>query len=67
MQIENINLRQKLAILTDGQMVNITNFLDIDGDETTDLEEVTAVVAGPDNCGKWYTDLLDSFTTSRPN
>lgn len=68
LQIMNVNLRQRKAILTDGQLVEISKFLDHDGDETDDLEEAVAMVAGPDQCGKWYADSVDSFfPVSRPN
>jgi len=48
-------------MLTDGQIIPITNLLDEDGDETGDLNEARAFVAGPDSSGKWHTDSIESY------
>lgn len=56
----SINLGQKLAALTDGQIIPITNFLDRDNEET-DAEFAAEFVAGPDHYGKWYRDEVDGF------
>lgn len=61
MQIVAIHLRQRLAMLDDGQQVGITNLFDCDGDDTDNLDEAVALVAGPTSCGQWLTDSVGCF------
>lgn len=56
----SINLGQKLAALTDGQVIPITTFLDNDNEET-EPEFAVDFVAGPDQQGKWYRDEVGTF------
>lgn len=63
MQVElcSVSLGQRLAMLTDGQIIPITNMLDCDGDDTDEPSEARAFVAGPDANGKWHEDSLDTY------
>lgn len=44
MDVLAINLNARRAMRTDGELCEITNMLDCDGDETNDPEEALAVV-----------------------
>lgn len=50
-----LNPNTRLIILMDGEPIEIVRFMDIDGQDTDDLDEAIACVAGPDLDGNWYT------------
>jgi len=61
MQIESVNLGQRLALTTDQQIVPITNLIDEFGDDTDEPSEADQFVAGPLKCGTWLTESTSSF------
>ena len=58
--IEAINLAKKQAILSNGEYVPITTYVDIDGEETDDHEIAITFVCGSDLEG-WFVDYLCHF------
>lgn len=52
--VDLIDLDARYVLMTDGKVLQITNFLDSDGDETDDPYEATVCVAGEDGYG-WLT------------
>lgn len=67
MQVElcSVQLVKRLAMLTDGQIIGITELLDEDGDPTDDPNEAAAFVAGPDAEGKFHEDILQYYGVSK--
>jgi LDH2 family malate/lactate/ureidoglycolate dehydrogenase len=61
MGIQALNIPQRLALLSDGSTVPITNLFDALGDETTDPAEAVAFVCG--RSGHWLCDLIANFET----
>lgn len=59
--IQAINLRQSLALRSDGETVPITNMLDFEGDETEDFEEAVSFVAGSDSA--WFSGAVADYPT----
>lgn len=57
--IAAINRTKCLAILDDDSIVPITNLYDADGDETDDLNEAVAFVAGEGK--RWFTRPFSDF------
>ena len=58
LEVQMIHRKRGIAILSDGQEVPVTNWLDGEGD--CDPAEATACVCGPCFDGKWYSvDLKD--------
>jgi len=61
--VDGVNLRARLALISDGTTRPITNMLDVDGDETDDpADAVSVVCGGPDAAGRdcwWALDLAD--------
>jgi hypothetical protein len=55
-----IHVRQKQAMMTDGSIIPITNFIDHEGEES-EPEDAVQFVAGPDGDGKWWTDCIESY------
>jgi hypothetical protein len=49
----NISFSERKVALSDGSIIPITNFLDLDGDETEELDIVCTIVAGPMPNGRW--------------
>lgn len=60
LEVDAINRAIGIAILSDGQHVPITNWIDADGDECGPADAV-ACACGPDIKGKWYAVNLGSF------
>lgn len=52
--VELIDLDARYVLMTDGKVLQITTFLDSDGDDTDDPYEATVCVAGEDGYG-WFT------------
>jgi hypothetical protein len=64
--INAINRDQRLAVTDDGQVCQITNLFDRDGDETDNAEAaVVAVVKLADE--EWLTVDLTAFGTAKVN
>jgi hypothetical protein len=55
-----INRARSMAFATDGGLVPITNWFDVDADECGP-EDAVACVAGPDSEGKWWSLDLSAF------
>jgi hypothetical protein len=60
-----INLRERLCVLSNGEVIPITNMFDCTGDETDEPEEATAFVAGPTPDDKWIVDHVDAYNGVR--
>lgn len=58
-QIAAINRSQRLALLDDDSTVPITTLFDAEGDETNDMAEATAFVAGRDRL--WFSHAFADF------
>lgn len=52
--VDIINLRERYALMTDGKVLPITNFMNAGGEETDDPYEAVVCVAGEDGYG-WLT------------
>lgn len=64
--IQAVNVRGRLALTADGVECEITNLLDIDGDETDDADAAeSAVAALPD--GRWAWIKLSEFEPATVN
>lgn len=61
MDIQALSLSQRLAFLTDGSAVPITNLFDAWGEETDALEQAVSFVCGAGRV--WLSDRLDRFET----
>lgn len=57
--VQAINLTKRLALLSDGATVPVTNLLDADGDETQEPAQAVGFVAGEG--GTWFAGLLSDF------
>lgn len=55
-----VNCAARVAILSDGEQLPITNFADSDGDDCEPADAI-ACVAGPDRDGKWWAIDLRHF------
>ena len=64
LDVEAVNLTQGLVLLSDGSTLPITNRF-VNGEEVSDADgrAITAVVAGPDTAGKWWTVDMGDFDT----
>jgi hypothetical protein len=58
--VQALNLTGRLALLTDGTTVPITNLFDLAGDETDDLAEAVSFVCGTGQ--HWWSDLISAFS-----
>lgn len=63
MDIQALSVPRRLAFLTDGSTVPITNLFDAWGDETDDASEAVSFVCGAGRV--WLSDRLDRFETVR--
>jgi hypothetical protein len=63
MDIQALSVPQRLAFLTDGSTVPITNLFDAWGDETDDLADAVSFVCGAGRM--WFSDRLDQYQTVR--
>jgi hypothetical protein len=61
LEVQMIHRAKAIAILSDGQEIQITNWIDVEGDECGHADAV-ACACGPDSKGKWYAVNLGSFT-----
>lgn len=61
LEVDAVHRARGIAILSDGQEVPITNWIDIDGNEC-DYADAVACACGPDVDGNWYAVALGSFT-----
>lgn len=57
--VQAINLSRRLALISDGSTVPVTNLLDADGDEAAAPEEAVGFVAGEG--GTWFAGLLSDY------
>jgi hypothetical protein len=60
-----IHLERRLFLSEDGDVFPITNLYDAEGDETDDIGEAVAAVAGTE--GRWFAFRLDDFETTPVN
>lgn len=60
-EVSAISLEELLVLLESGECIPITRMVDIDGDETDDIDFAIAVVAGPTSDGQWLTIDLTGF------
>lgn len=60
-EVSAINLDELLVMLGSGECIPITMMVDIDGDETDEIDFAIAVVAGPMSDGRWLTIDLTGF------
>ena len=67
LEVISVNLREKVAVLSDDSIIRITNLFDMDGDEPNTLPETVAVIAGPDKNGKWHNIDYRKFRTEKAN
>ena len=61
LEVDAIHRAGGIAILSDGQELPITNWIDADGDECAPADAV-ACACGPCKKGKWYAVNLHCFT-----
>lgn len=61
LEVDAINRKLGIAILSDGQEIPVTNWFDMDGNEC-DYADAVACACGPDFDGNWYAVALGSFT-----
>lgn len=61
LDVDAIHRARGIAMLSDGQEIPVTNWIDIDGDECSQ-EDAVACACGPDANGKWYAVNLSCFT-----
>ena len=59
--IEYLNLTQKFLVLSDNQILEITNMMDGEGDNTDDPEVAESIVAGPDKNEQWWAVNISSL------
>jgi hypothetical protein len=57
--VASVNLSRRLAVLTDGETVPVTQMFDADGDDTDDPAQAAAFVAG--RPGKWFSCATKVF------
>lgn len=62
LEVQAVNLPGRMALLTDGQQLHITNLIDDDGDDTDDEADAVCAVAGPDSLGQWWSIDLRQFS-----
>ncbi len=60
--IVHVNLSKRLATTESGEIVPVVHMFDDDGEETNDVAECAAFVAGPTSYGMWLVDKTASFT-----
>lgn len=56
-----------MFLLLDGELIPVTNLLDVNGDETDDPELADRFVAGPLPNGQWMSGTFDEFKFSKMN
>lgn len=59
-EVEAVSRTCAMVILTNGERLTITNWLDFDGDECA-AEDAVVAVAGPDEHGFWFAIDLSAF------
>jgi len=59
LDVEAINVAERIALLSDGSSAPITNLFDADGEETVDADEAVAFVAGAG--AQWFAGRIDSY------
>lgn len=59
--LEAVNLRQRLALTEDQEVIPITNLIDAFGDETDKVEDAVAFVCGPTAKGHWISDDIATY------
>lgn len=60
LEVQMVHRAKGIAILSDGQEIPITNWIDMDGDECGYADAV-ACACGPDFDGRYYAVALGSF------
>lgn len=53
-EVSCVNLNGRVAVMEDGQVLAVTNFIDAHGEEC-EVDEAIICVAGPDKDGMWMT------------
>ena len=56
--VEAVNIADRLALLTDGTVIPITNLIDDDGDDC-EADAAVVAIAGQDGLGWWCIELAD--------
>lgn len=64
MRVVAFSLDQGWADLANGETVPITNWIS-DGEDTEDVDEVTAFVCGPTKDGLWVAEDMSRFEKAR--
>lgn len=67
MNLRSANLFGRFAVLTDDQVLPITNMFDAYGEDTDNPEEVVKIVVGPSDDGKWAVFDLTGGERERNN
>jgi hypothetical protein len=57
---EAVCVSKSLAVMTTGEILQVTDWFDSEGDECPPCEAV-ACIAGPDIEGRWYSISLSDF------
>jgi hypothetical protein len=60
LDVESVNMEQRLAVLSNGVTVPVTKLFDEDGDETDDPCEADTFECGSELTG-WFVCLMDDF------
>lgn len=62
--VYSLNLSEKggVALLTNDEIVAVTNYYDDDGNNMTRQDAFTWFVCGPSTAGYWFTERMEDFT-----
>ena len=64
--VSMVNVSQRFAVLTTGEVLQLTNLLDDEGEETDNLDDAVSVVA-PMADGRWIAINLRALEKVAPN
>lgn len=59
--VQAVNLRERVALLSDGSTVPVTRMMDSDGDDTDDIAECKGFVCGRE--GIWFFRMMADYET----
>lgn len=63
--VEAVNLKERIALMSNGEVLPIIKFLDMFGEDCDDPQEAVGAVAGPDADGKWAAIMLSEFNFNK--
>lgn len=63
----NLGEVDSVFILSNDEIIPITNYYDDDGDEVRREDDFQWMVAGPSVEGYWFTEQIDHFELKRPS